>query len=60
MNDKILKALKNKKLTLVQIAHALAFSDYTKEVFQAVDNMVNAGKIERSWDESGMSFYSIA
>jgi len=56
MATKILKTL-NSKMTLVELANKMNFSDYTREVFSALDQLVNEGKVERTWDESGMAFY---
>ena len=56
MAAKILKTLKS-KMTLVELANKMHFNEYTKEVFSALDQLVNEGKVERSWDETGMAFY---
>jgi len=56
METKILKTL-NSKMTLLELANKMRFSEYTREVFWALDELVKQGKIERTWDESGMCFY---
>ncbi len=56
MENKILKSLTG-KMTLVELANKMNFNKYKKEVFVALDQMVKDGKVKRSWDESGMTFY---
>lgn len=56
MATKILKTL-NAKMTLVELANKMHFNEYRKEVYSALDQLVNEGKVKRSWDESGMAFY---
>jgi len=57
MEKKILNALGNGKMTMIEIIFKASWKEYTKEVQSAVNEMVESGKLERTWDESGMAFY---
>ena len=57
MEQKILKALKNSKMTMIEIIFKASWKEYTREVQATVNEMVENGQLERTWDESGMAFY---
>ena len=57
METKILKALKNSKMTMIEIIFKASWKEYTREVQATVSEMVENGQLERTWDESGMAFY---
>lgn len=57
MEQKILNALKNSKMTMIEIIFKASWKEYTREVQTTVNEMIENGQLTRTWDESGMAFY---
>ena len=57
MEKKILNALGNEKMTMIEIIFKASWKEYTREVQTTVSEMVENGQLVRTWDESGMAFY---